>query len=363
MASAVLHNYATGLIAANERRKKRRNWWNKSRIVAVLVCRYQQKATAQVSTQTGARRDQLTATSECDIKVDLINPHPRQPRIDFEPEAITRLAASLKDPEIGLLQRILVRRKEDGRYELLAGERRLRAAKQAGWETIPAVVRVVTDRAALKILLLENLERADLNALETAFVLSELNRSVEDGGAGLSPRQIAKEFNRTVSWVNHKLALLNLREPWRSRLITGEINESQAAAVSRAEPDVQQAVEVARRENPEAFQTRDQWRSNVKTITQQMTGTAEPEERPKPNGPQKARSRPTRQETIPPTPPSEPSKRTRKTPPPVLERTLSDRDIGRLLKPYNKRRGDLVALRNRAQTLIDKLDERQTQSG
>lgn len=281
---------------------------------------------------------------ECDIRIDLIDPHPKQPRLDFDPDAIARLAASMEDESVGLLQPIIIRPTKDGRYELLGGERRLRAARALGWPTIRASVRITDDATALRVLLLENLEREALNPLEEAYSLAELQRPADEGGAGLTVKQIAAQFHRSETWCTRKLSLLRLKEPWRGRLLSGEINESEAELVARANPDVQQALDVARNKNPSAFRTREQWRTNIRAITQQMNG--------KP-----AESEASEQEAETSSRPSEAKKQTRRTPPHL--NTLTDSDISRLLKPHKDNRRDLVSIRTKCQLLIDQLDERQ----
>jgi len=294
----------------------------------------------------------MVKQEERDIPLQLLDPHPRQPRLDFDRAAITRLARSLKDADIGLLQSILVRPKGD-RYELLAGHRRVRAATEAGWDTIPATVRFVDDQTALRILLLENLEREQLNPLERAFAISELRRPVEDGGAGMSVEAIAAAFSRCETWVKSTLRLLALKEPWRSRLICGEIDESKAELVLQHndQPAVQRAIDDAIQERPEAWRTRKQWRSNVREIENTVDDTAIAETSKRKKG-----------RVV--KPPSRPSRRKTSTPKPVvLDRTLTDRDVGDLLRPFTHNRGDLVAIRQRSQSMIDKLDERKAKAG
>ena len=127
------------------------------------------------------------AGREVDVEVEAIDIHPRQPRKYFDKQEIAQLAESLKD--VGLIHRIVVRPKlganGESRFELLAGERRLRAAKKAGWPTVPSVVRDVDDQTALKILLRENFDRKDLNPIERAEALKSFCDPVEKGGGGL----------------------------------------------------------------------------------------------------------------------------------------------------------------------------------
>jgi len=292
----------------------------------------------------------VVTQEERDVALDLIQPHPRQPRLDFDRESIDRLAESLKDPDVGLLQRILVRPKGE-RFELLAGERRCRAARLASWTTIPAIVRLVDDKTALKILLVENLEREPLCPIEQAYVLSELRRPIGEGGVGMTTEQIGAEFHRSRKWVEGKLALLSLKEPWRSRLIAGDIDESKAELILHYndQPAVQEAIREAIEGNPEAWRTRAQWRANVRSIEQRVNKTAAPKSsKAKPPGAVE--------------PPSRRSKRTTKTTPPVLDRTLTDADVTELLRPFAYNRGDLRAIRDSAQRMLDRIADRQAQT-
>ena len=106
------------------------------------------------------------------IPVDMIEPNPFQPRMNFDSEALEELADSIRT--LGLIQPITVRRKADGRYQIIAGERRFRACKLAGLSEIPAIVLDRDDRAAAQIALIENIQRENLNPLEEALAYKSL---------------------------------------------------------------------------------------------------------------------------------------------------------------------------------------------
>ena len=108
---------------------------------------------------------QEVATSD-EVDINLISPNPRQPRKNFDTEALNELVASIK--EIGILQPPVVRVIADGRYELIMGERRYRAAKAAGLKKIPVIIRQTADNELLREALIENIHRSQLNALEEA---------------------------------------------------------------------------------------------------------------------------------------------------------------------------------------------------
>jgi len=139
-----------------------------------------------------------------ELPTDRIHPNPHQPRAHFDPEALSSLAASLV--EHGMLQPLLVSEDEDGRYVLIAGERRWRAAREAGLATVPAVIRERLDeRGELELALVENLQRRDLTPLEEARAYENLRVAF-----GLSQAQIAERVGFDRSSVANALRLLKL---------------------------------------------------------------------------------------------------------------------------------------------------------
>lgn len=148
-------------------------------------------------------RDDETGTR---IHLDDIHPNPYQPRKTFEEGALEELSASIRIH--GVLQPIVVRAREEGGFWLVAGERRCRAARQAGQEQIPAVVRALTDRDALGIALVENIQREDLNILEEAESLRQL---IEE--FALSHQQAADIVGRSRASVSNLLRLRELASP------------------------------------------------------------------------------------------------------------------------------------------------------
>ena len=164
-----------------------------------------------------------------ELPVKIIVPNPRQPRQVFDEDDITELAASIK--EVGLLQPIVVRRvdDEDGRaesYELVMGERRLRAAKEAGLETIPAVVRYTEDQDLLRDALLENLHRVQLNPLEEAAAYQQL---LEDFNC--THAELSKRIARSRSQISNTLRLMKLPPLVQRRLAAGVLSAGHARAL------------------------------------------------------------------------------------------------------------------------------------
>jgi ParB family transcriptional regulator, chromosome partitioning protein len=157
------------------------------------------------------------------VPIAQIKPNPYQPRKDFKPEELADLEASMKSG--GLLQPVTVRTVPGG-YELIAGERRLRAASRLGWREIPAVVKDIDDRALLTLALIENLQRADLNPLEEA----EGYRRLQEDFA-LTQQQIADAVGKDRSTVANMLRLLNLPESIRRMLRESQLTLGHARAL------------------------------------------------------------------------------------------------------------------------------------
>ncbi len=153
-----------------------------------------------------------------------ISANPGQPRRNFDPAAIEALSASIR--EQGVLQPILVRKKASGGYEVIAGERRLRAARQAGLAEVPVVVRPASDKESLELALVENLQREDLNPIELAQGYESLIADY-----GYTQEQLAKRLGRERSGVANTLRLLKLPEDVREDLIAGRLTAGHAKAL------------------------------------------------------------------------------------------------------------------------------------
>ncbi len=173
------------------------------------------------------------------IRVDDITPNARQPRRRFEPEATTGLAESIRRQ--GLLQPVVVRPRPDGGYELIAGERRWRAAREAGIEEVPALVREADDRDSLLLALVENVAREQLSAVEEARAYAALLDEF-----GLSLGDLAERVGRSKSSVSNRLRLLELPDEVLWMLARSELTEGHARAVL-AVPENDERVRLARR--------------------------------------------------------------------------------------------------------------------
>jgi ParB family chromosome partitioning protein len=164
------------------------------------------------------------------LPVETIHPNPRQPRKRFEPEAAEGLAASIRLQ--GVLQPVVVRRRGEGGFELIAGERRWRAAKAAGIPTLPALVRDVEDKDSLLLGLVENVAREQLSAVEEARAYASLVDEFE-----LSLGDVADRVGRSKPSVSNRLRLLELPEEVLWMLARGDLTEGHARAVLSLQDD------------------------------------------------------------------------------------------------------------------------------
>ena len=159
-----------------------------------------------------------------EIELNLIKPNAKQPRQVFEEESLNELTFSLK--EIGLLQPIVVRAVSDNEYEIVAGERRFRAAKLAGFTKIPALIRDTQDTHMLRDALLENLHRAQLNPLEEAAAYQQL---LEDFGG--TQEELAAKLGRSRPQVTNTMRLLKLPPTVQKRVAAGVLSSGHAKAL------------------------------------------------------------------------------------------------------------------------------------
>ncbi len=157
------------------------------------------------------------------VDIDIIDPSPHQPRLKFSEAAMEELAASITAS--GILQPVLLRRKGP-RYELIAGERRWRAAQRAAMKSVPAIVRNVPDERAVEMTLIENLQREDLNPLEEAMAFDRLSHDF-----GMTQEQIAERTGKNRSTISNSLRLLRLDPQVKKMIGEGLISASHARAL------------------------------------------------------------------------------------------------------------------------------------
>ena len=183
------------------------------------------------------------------LPVQLIGPNPRQPRKEFDEESLLALAGSLGDR--GVLQPVLVRPAAGGAYELIAGERRWRAAQLAGLETIPALVRDHDDAESLELALIENMAREDLNPIEEARACSLLVDEL-----GLSREDVGRRVGRSRVAVSNLLRLLDLPDEVLELLTAGTLTEGHGRALLMA-PDHGDRRRLARAAADEGWTVRE----------------------------------------------------------------------------------------------------------
>ena len=207
-----------------------------------------------------------------DIPVASVSPNPNQPRVHFDEESLTELSASIA--EMGVLQPILVRPVDGGAFELIAGERRWRAAQRAGLTTIPAVIRMTDDATSVEQALVENLHRQDLTALEEAAAFQQLLDEF-----GLTHDQVATRVGKSRSAITNSLRLLGLPPAVQHLLADGKLSAGHARALLGT-PDRARQEQLAREAAAGG------WSVRMVEDAVRADGTPAPGAIPEPSGPE-----------------------------------------------------------------------------
>jgi ParB family chromosome partitioning protein len=184
-----------------------------------------------------------------ELAVEEIDPNPEQPRSSFEPDALDALAGSIASA--GLLQPLIVRPLPDGRYELVAGERRWRAAQKAGLERVPAVIRASPEDERLQVALIENMVREDLNPVEEARACASL---VDD--LGITKEELARRVGRSRASISNLIRLLDLPDQALELLERGELSEGHGRAILQVS-DQEKRKRLAKRAAKEGWSVRE----------------------------------------------------------------------------------------------------------
>ena len=174
---------------------------------------------APLTTNTG-----VTIAEQGEVDINAIIPNQKQPRTIFDTDALNELAASIK--EVGVLQPPVVRDIGNGKYELIMGERRLRAAKLAGLKTIPVIIRQTADNELLREAILENIHRSQLNALEEAAAYNQLLTDF-----GYTHDELATKLGKSRPLISNTIRLLNLPPSVQRRVAAGTISAGHARAL------------------------------------------------------------------------------------------------------------------------------------
>ncbi len=216
-----------------------------------------------------------------EVPIASVRPNPRQPRAHFDEESLAGLTASIA--EIGVLQPVLVREAGEGEYELIAGERRWRASKRAGLQSIPVVIRDAdTDSSLLEQALVENLHRADLNAMEEAAAYQQL---IED--FGLTQDAVAKRVGKSRAAVSNTLRLFQLPPAIQALVAEGQLTAGHARALLGT-PDRSYQTALAQRIVRDGLSVRE----TEEAVRLRSGGVPAPEPTVEPDSPQKPVQRP-----------------------------------------------------------------------
>ncbi|MEU9142469.1 ParB/RepB/Spo0J family partition protein [Streptomyces sp. NPDC048349] len=190
-------------------------------------------APASEPVPTAPEAGSVAGATFAELPMDAITPNPRQPREVFDEDALAELVTSIQ--EVGLLQPVVVRQASPGRYELIMGERRWRACREAGLENIPAIIRATDDEKLLLDALLENLHRAQLNPLEEAAAYDQLLKDFN-----CTHDQLADRIGRSRPQVSNTLRLLKLSPSVQRRVAAGVLSAGHARALLSVEDSEQQ---------------------------------------------------------------------------------------------------------------------------
>ena len=191
--------------------------------IRALLTNIEERGTAP----TGPELQELTRET-MEIPIDEISVNPYQPRVDFDQDALEELAQSIRMH--GIIQPLTVRRLSENSYQLITGERRLRAAKIAGLKAVPAYIRLANDQGMLEMAIVENIQRADLNAMEMAFSLQRLIDECK-----LTHEQLSLRVGKQRSTVTNFLRLLKLPPQVQQALRNEEISMGHARAIAGLE--------------------------------------------------------------------------------------------------------------------------------
>ena len=207
-----------------------------------------------------------------DLEVDAIRPNPYQPRKDFDEAALDELAASVA--QLGIIQPLTVRSLGDGQYELIAGERRLRASRRAGLKKVPAYVREADTEEMLEMAIVENVQREDLNPIEIALGYQRLMEEV-----GLTQEQVAQKVGKSRPTVANAVRLLKLPPRVQASLREGTVSSGHARALVGVE-DEGELLDLHRSILDDGLSVRD-----VERRTRRLRAGGEPEAPPAPAPP------------------------------------------------------------------------------
>jgi len=215
------------------------------------------RGSAQGGTAAAVAVAAPSVVSPTTLPIDTIHPNPMQPRVVFQPDRLEELAASIRAN--GIIQPLIVRHHQ-GQYQLIAGERRWRASKLAGLKDVPVVIQEVADPLLLELALIENIQREDLNAIETAHAYERLGREL-----GLSQEEIGRRTGKDRTSITNALRLLKLPTEVQLLLAEHRLSMGHARAVLGL-PTAEQQIEVAEKAAAQGLSVRQ-----VEALVQDLT--------------------------------------------------------------------------------------------
>ncbi len=216
--------------------KKRRLGKGLSDLLGGMDHLEEKKEEAAVESNASAEPSVASAQDkEMLLRIEEVHGNPDQPRKHFDPEALQELSDSIR--HFGVLQPLLVQRDEKGGYQIIAGERRYRAAQAAGLKEIPVLVRDYSSQQVAEISIIENVQRADLNPIEEAMAYQMLIRDY-----GLTQEEVADKVSKSRTTVTNALRLLKLAEGARDLLVEGKISSGHARALLALEDESEQEL-------------------------------------------------------------------------------------------------------------------------
>jgi len=215
------------------------------------------RGSAQGGTAAAVAVAAPSVVSPTTLPIDAIHPNPMQPRVVFQPDRLEELAASIRAN--GIIQPLIVRHHQ-GQYQLIAGERRWRASKLAGLKDVPVVIQEVADPLLLELALIENIQREDLNAIETAHAYERLGREL-----GLSQEEIGRRTGKDRTSITNALRLLKLPTEVQLLLAEHRLSMGHARAVLGL-PTAEQQIEVAEKAASQGLSVRQ-----VEALVQDLT--------------------------------------------------------------------------------------------
>jgi ParB family chromosome partitioning protein len=227
------------------------------------------RSSSQASAATAPAPAAPSALPPSRLPIEAIQPNPMQPRVVFQPERLEELAASIRAN--GIIQPLIVRR-HDAQFQLVAGERRWRAAKLAGLTEVPVVIQEIADPLLLEIALIENIQREDLNAIETARAYERLGRDL-----GLSQEEIGRRTGKDRTSITNALRLLKLPAEVQLLLAEHRLSMGHARAILGL-PAAEQQIEVAEKTAAQGLSVR-QVEALVQGLTSDRTRAADKKEK------------------------------------------------------------------------------------